>query len=112
MTGSSDHISRVADSLIRIEMELRQLGVWEPSSPPAEALQSTQPFGIDRLAFNQWLQFVFIRRMKVLIEAGYPLPEVSGMAPMAEEHFNGRQVSGQRLVNELSEMDRLLSGQR
>ncbi|TGN41937.1 YqcC family protein [Marinobacter confluentis] len=110
MAGSSDHISRVADSLIQIEIELRQLGVWEKKPPPAEALQSSQPFGIDQLEFTQWLQFVFISRMKVLIEAERPLPAVSGMAPMAEEHFRAREESGQRLIRELAEMDRLLSG--
>jgi len=110
MAGSSDHISRVADSLIQIEIELRQLGVWEREPPPPEALQSGQPFGIDRLEFTQWLQFVFISRMKVLIEAGRSLPQVSGMAPMAEEHFRARQESGRGLINELAEMDRLLSG--
>lgn len=110
MAGSSDHLCRVADSLIRIEIELRQLGVWESEAPPAEDLQSTQPFGLDRLAFTQWLQFVFIRRMKVLIEGDSPLPQVSGMSPMAEEYFRSQGASGQRLIQELAEMDRLLSG--
>jgi uncharacterized protein YqcC (DUF446 family) len=110
MSGSSDHIARVADSLIQIEMELRRLGVWESQPPPAEALQSTQPFAVDRLAFTQWLQFVFIRRMTVLIEENRPLPQVSGMAPMAEEHFRARPESGKSLIDELAEMDRLLSG--
>lgn len=111
MAGASDHISKVADSLIRIEIELRQLGVWESEPPSVEALQSTQPFGIDRLAFTQWLQFVFVGRIKVLIEEGHPLPQVSGMAPMAEEYFLTRKESGKRLINELADMDQLLSGE-
>lgn len=111
MAGSPDHISRVADRLIQIELELRQLGAWESEPPPSDALQSEQPFGVDRLEFTQWLQFVFIRRMKELVEQGEPLPQVSGMAPMAEEHFRPREESGQSLINELAEMDRLLSGQ-
>ena len=110
MAGSPDQTSRVADSLLRIEMELRRLGLWENEQPSTEALQSTQPFGIDRLALNQWLQFVFISRMKILVEQDQSLPPVSGMAPMAEEYFRGRQESGRRLIDELAEMDRLLSG--
>jgi|AntRauTorcE11898_2_1112593.scaffolds.fasta_scaffold76856_1 uncharacterized protein YqcC (DUF446 family) len=106
---SAAHVSRVADRLIRIEIELRRLGVWETERPPEEALQSDQPFGIDRLAFTQWLQFVFLSRMKRLIEEGHRLPAVSGMAPMAEEHFRARAASGEKLINELAEMDRLLS---
>jgi len=112
MAGASDHIARVADSLIQIEIELRQLGVWESEPPPSEALQSTQPFAVDRLEFTQWLQFIFIRRMTMLIEQQRPLPRVSGMAPMAEEHFSSRPESGQNLIDELAEMDRLLSGGR
>ena len=110
MAVEYDYVARVADSLIQIEIELRRIGAWEEESPPPEALQSTQPFGIDRLEFTQWLQFVFIARMKTLIEAGKPLPAVSGMAPMAEEHFNGREESGEAVISELEEMDRLLSG--
>lgn len=112
MADSSDHVSRVADSLIQIEIELRQMDVWESHPPPEDALRSTQPFAIDRLEFTQWLQFVFISRMKVLIEEGQPLPQVSGMAPMAEEHFAARAESGEKLIDELAEMDRLLSGER
>lgn len=110
MSRSSHRISEVADGLLRIEMELRQLGVWEAEAPPPEAFQSTQPFCIDTLVFTQWLQFVFIERMKVLVEQGHPLPAVSGMAPMAEEHFRGRTESGDGVVRALEDMDLLLSG--
>ncbi|MBL3558114.1 MULTISPECIES: YqcC family protein [Marinobacter] len=111
MARQSDHTARVADSLLQIEIELRRIGAWEPDPPPEEALQSTKPFAVDTLEFTQWLQFVFIYRMKVMIESGHALPEVSGMAPMAEEHFRGRSEPGQGLIRELAEMDRLLSGQ-
>ncbi|MDK8465117.1 YqcC family protein [Marinobacter sp. SS13-12] len=111
MARPSDHTARVADSLLQIEIELRRLDAWETDPPPDEALQSTKPFAVDTLEFTQWLQFVFVYRMKVLIENGHPLPEVSGMAPMAEEHFRGRSEPGHSLIRELAEMDRLLSGQ-
>lgn len=110
MSDSSDQIGQVADSLLRIEIELRQLGLWDEEPPSPEALQSTQPFCIDTLEFTQWIQFVFVERMKVIIENDHPLPAVSGIAPMAEEHFRGRPESGEGLVRELEEIDRLLSG--
>ena len=111
MARGADHPARVADSLLQIEIELRRIGAWETDPPPSEALQSTKPFAVDTLEFTQWLQFVFVSRMKVMIENGHPLPAVSGMAPMAEEHFRGRAESGHGLIRELAEMDRLLSGQ-
>lgn len=105
-----DQVALVSDSLLRVEVELRRLKVWSDQEPAPEALQSTEPFCIDTLEFTEWLQFVFIVRMKVLIESGHPLPAVSGMAPMAEEYFRGRAVAGAALIRELEEMDRLLSG--
>ena len=110
MANPHDHTARDADSLLQIEIELRRIGVWEREPPPPEALQSTEPFAVDCLEFTQWLQFVFVSRMKVLIEGGHPLPQVSGMAPMAEEHFRCRREPGDGLIRELEEMDRLLSG--
>lgn len=106
----SNRVDQVSDSLLRIEIELRRMDVWEASPPPEHAFQSTQPFCLDTMEFTQWLQFVFLQKMKALVEAGQPLPTVSGIAPMAEEHFRGRAQSGQRLVEALEEMDRLLSG--
>ena len=110
MTESDSRVARVADSLLRIEIELRRLGAWESEPPPAEAFRSDKPFCLDTMAFTQWLQFVFVDRMKVLIEGGHRLPEGSGIAPMAEEHFRGRPESGRALIRELEVMDRLLSG--
>ena len=109
MTESGNPVGQVADCLLNIEMELRQLGLWESEPPPDEAFQSAQPFCIDTLEFTQWLQFVFVARMKVIIEERHPLPAVSGMAPMAEEHFRGRPESGQSLIQALEEIDQLLS---
>ncbi|HLV76413.1 MAG TPA: YqcC family protein [Marinobacter sp.] len=109
MNQNQQHLHQVTDSLLRIETELRQLGLWQADPLPAEAFLSTQPFCLDTMNFGQWLQFVFLERMKVLVETGQPLPVTSGIAPMAEEYFRGRPESGQGLIRALEEMDRLLS---
>lgn len=103
--------NQVADSLLRIEIELRALNLWSCTEPPDEALQSTQPFAVDTLLFTEWLQFVFLPRMKNIIEADGPLPTSSGIAIMAEEHFRGQALSGDALIRELTVIDRLLSRQ-
>ncbi len=110
MSNQNSQLNQVADSLLQIEVELRRLGAWEAEPPPREAFQSDKPFCLDTMEFTQWLQFVFVERMKVLIENGHPLPSVSGIAPMAEEHFRGRPETGHGLIRELERMDKLLSG--
>lgn len=110
MNEEGRRLDQITDSLLQIEVELRKLGEWQSDVPPAEAFESTQPFCLDTMDFTQWLQFVFIERMKQLVEADMPLPSASGIAPMAEEHFRGRSQSGAGLIRVLVEMDTLLSG--
>lgn len=101
--------AHVADGLLAIETELRRMGYWENESPASEALNSAQPFCMDTLTFHQWLQFIFLPRMKVIIEQDMALPAVSGIAPMAEEFFRNEPESGSALINELARIDSLLS---
>ena len=104
-----DQQQQVADGLLHIEMELRRLRLWASDSPSDEALASAVPFAVDTLLFTEWLQFIFLPRMKALLENDAPLPTVSGMAPMAEEYFRGVRHDGGQLIRLLQTMDRLLS---
>lgn len=110
MSASPEVFSDVAYCLLNIEAEMRRIEVWSSEPPSEQALASTQPFCIDTLAFTEWLQFVFLVRMKVIVEQGRGLPDVSGIAPMAEEYFRARPEPGERLVRELEAIDRLISG--
>ncbi|MEX2961369.1 YqcC family protein [Microbulbifer sp. TYP-18] len=97
----------LADQLLRLEAELRRLKLWSLERPTAEALASTEPFCLDTLTLPQWLQFVFLPRMRQLVESGQPLPQRCGIAPVAEEFFEN---SGRfhALIEQLREIDRRL----
>ncbi|MGO1748992.1 MAG: YqcC family protein [Marinobacter sp.] len=110
MADSGSVVVQIADGLLGVEMELRELELWESERPPEEAFQSTEPFCLDTLNFTQWIQFVFLERMKLIIENEHALPSGSAIAPMAEECFRSRPESGQRLIRELEHIDQLLSG--
>ncbi|MEK1905379.1 MAG: YqcC family protein [Pseudomonas sp.] len=103
-------IPAVADQLLLIERELRVLGLWGAVAPSAEALASEQPFCVDTLSFDEWLQWLFLPRMKGLLETGGPLPAASGIQPMAEESYKGREAEMQGLLRLLGEFDRLIGG--
>ncbi|RYZ86942.1 MAG: YqcC family protein [Moraxellaceae bacterium] len=105
---SLKHIT-VAEILMDIEKELRDLQLWESASPSAEALASTQPFAIDTLNFPQWLQFIYIPRLYMMVEQRLPLPGVSGVKPMAEEYFQVLNLNSAVLILHLGRMDKLLS---
>lgn len=102
-------LAELADHLLAIERELRLAGLWTKQAPSPEALASDQPFCIDTLAFEQWLQWVLLPRMKVLLEAGLPLPGASGVAEMAEMVWAARPEVPAALFIALQHFDRLLA---
>lgn len=102
------HIA-VAEILIDIEKELRVLQLWEAEPPSAEALASSQPFAVDTLSFTQWLQFIFIPRIYMMIEAEAPLPGNCGVAPMAEQYFSVLNIHSAPLIAHLQKVDSLLT---
>lgn len=105
-----ERITLLAENLLLIERELRLQGWWNDSPPSESALASQAPFCVDTLAFEQWLQWIFLPRMKELLEMAAPLPAVSGMKPMAEIAFREVPVQATRLIELLETMDAHLSG--
>ena len=108
--AGSVHIA-VAELLIDIEAQLRQLGLWEREPPPPQALASDQPFSVDTLTLPQWLQFIFLPTLYRLLAEGQPLPGRCGIAPMAQEYFRGLALASATLEQTLLKMDRMLSGE-
>jgi uncharacterized protein YqcC (DUF446 family) len=105
----ASRLSLIADQLLLIERELRGLGWWQLESPSEQALGSQQPFCVDTLAFEEWLQWIFLPRMKQLIEASAPLPKVCGIQAMAEQTYAVGPKT-RELIRLLGEVDRLISG--
>lgn len=101
--------TEIAEVLIDIEAQLRQLGQWDKVPPSEVALASDLPFCVDTLTLPQWLQFIFLPTVYRMMEAGEPLPARSGIAPMAEEYFRGTGLRSADLEAALLRMDALLS---
>jgi uncharacterized protein YqcC (DUF446 family) len=101
--------TEVAEVLIDIESELRQLGLWDRIPPSTLALASDQPFCVDTLTLPQWLQFIFLPTFYQMLETGQPLPARCGIAPMAEEFFKGGGLPTSALEEALQRIDNLLS---
>ena len=101
--------SAIADHLLLIESELRALNLWSLNVPSTEALSSIEPFSVDTLAFEEWLQWIFLPRMKLILEENHPLPSASGILAMAEMVFAQRTEPSEKLLALLAEFDRLIS---
>jgi uncharacterized protein YqcC (DUF446 family) len=103
-------VPAIAQQLLLIERELRLQGWWDEQPPSDQALASQQPFCVDTLAFEQWLQWIFLPRMKYLLESGAALPEACGIQPMAEQVYGERSEQAQVLIRLLGEFDQLICG--
>ncbi len=103
-----DEVERVVAAM---EWQMRALGIWSDEAPSAQALASTAPFCYDTLQFDQWLQWVFLPRIRALLEQGSQLPGKSDIAPLAEVWFIEQEMAeeAEELVQLIRDFDRLLS---
>lgn len=74
----------LASLLIDLEYELRRAQLWGDTPPSASALASSEPFCVDTMDFQDWLQFVFLPRMGTLLANQQALPSQCNIAAMAE----------------------------
>lgn len=102
----------VAKLMLDVEAQMRSMHLWSETRPNERALASDQPFAVDTLSFEQWLQFIFIERTQALIQYNMDLPTSCAIAPMAEEALpqalNRREV----LIELIGEIDELLNSDR
>ena len=83
-----DHFNhQLAQLILEIEAELRRCGLWESPAPEPRALQSLVPFCHDSMQFEQWLRWVFLVKMKRVVEGLEECPSSSEIAPLAEYRF-------------------------
>ncbi|MCG7545161.1 YqcC family protein [Pseudoalteromonas sp. MM17-2] len=80
----------ITQLLTQLQGELANAGLWQDKPVAEHLLQSSQPFCVDTLRFEQWLQFVFIPKMRALIHAKHPLPSAIALTPMAEVYWSGQ----------------------
>ena len=100
---------RIADILLEVESTLRTNGKWEPDQPSAEELTSSIPFCMDTLKFEQWLQWVFLPRMKTTLEETRPLPAKSDIFTYAKEYLHWDDPSTDNLLMLIKRFDDLIT---
>ncbi|ATC95220.1 YqcC family protein [Pseudoalteromonas tunicata] len=93
--------------LDNLEHNLKKHQLWQQELPSLDALNSSAPFCCDTLAFEQWLQFIFIPKMRQLIALNIPLPASMTLLPMAEQSWQAKLSQYQDLLEIISGFDQL-----
>ncbi len=101
--------SALARLLTALEQALKVAGEWHSQPPAPAALASQAPFCIDTLSFTQWLQFVYLERMQVLVIKRKPLPKTSDVASMAALYFAGQGGEKHPVSCAIAEIDNFIT---
>lgn len=94
--------------LQELEATMKQCQLWNTTPPAPEAFLSKEPFCVDTMSFTEWLQWVFIGRLRALIEANSAFPKGSQVAILAEELWKD-QREADVLVPILTNIDTCLN---
>lgn len=98
---------QVSQVLAQINQEMIRLDLWQSILPPEEALQSSEPFCCDSLSFAQWLEFILLPKMNMLIASKLPLPGELLILPMAQESFKNIEIDTKHLLSLIARLDNL-----
>ena len=97
---------QLVDLLQQLEAQLQHHELWQQTMPSAEALQSTEPFAIDTLRPHEWLQWIFIARMRALVESNQPLPRGFSIEPYFAEAWK-QELHYSELLETIRTIDEL-----
>ena len=103
-----EYPQELATLLDQIEKELKLLALWEKNPPPPNAFESPNPFCFDTMSLPQWLQWVFIPRMRQTLALNVPLPAACQIAPVVELYFDDVCANRGQLVVLLEIFDALM----
>lgn len=98
----------ITAKLDEIEAEMRATGFWQATPLSPDQLASSAAFGADKMAFSQWLQFIFVPRVREAIAIDR-FPSSSAVGTQAIREFD-TDPKAARLVTLLAEFDALFPG--
>ena len=106
---AADKYQHLMNLLNELQTELKLAGLWSDTEPSKAPLSSIQPFGLDTLTFYEWLQFVFVKKLRLICDRRESLPDSSDVTTMAEEVFKSDEITAPAVIRILITVDRFIS---
>lgn len=101
-----DVYARAGKYMDELEAKMREAGCW-PDGPPPEPLEIRGAFGGENMAFEQWLAWVLVPRVREIIVEKGEFPASSEVGAYAVRALDGAPWGGE-LVDVLSRFDWLI----
>ena len=101
------NVDDILSILEQIETELKSLGLYGGplNRPNEEAFLSQMPFCLDTMDFHQWLEYVLIERLRLLIQNKQELPKSLLVHTAAQEYYRGSWYTYKDLIALLRQLD-------
>lgn len=99
-----DWLEEYLKAFDRIEKRLIELDLWSEKRPATEAFESTMPFCVDTLKLEQWIQFIFLPKMRRSVERNELPPGPAKLTPIAEEAFKETE-DAEKLIKAIQKFD-------
>lgn len=99
----------VTAELNELQSQMERKGLWQTLPPSPDKMMSVEPFSIDTLTFLEWLQWVYIARLRAIIEADAELPSGAQVYPYGEEAFKAAGIQADDILLTVKRLDQLLS---
>jgi uncharacterized protein YqcC (DUF446 family) len=93
-----------------LEAELKALSVWGAAPIAPEKLVDMGAFGSNTMAFEEWIQFILLKRIKQIIDEKDTLPSGSMVSTYAIREFDGN-TNYDNLMDLLRQLDDLSNGE-
>lgn len=117
---SMSNVMEIAKALDEIEQAMILHDLWNADvtkSPSPQAFESTVPFCLDTMPFENWLQYVLIDKLRdMLFRAQHDpsvLQDLSSLKlklhPVAEEYWRGQWREHRQLLLALRRLDDIFS---
>jgi uncharacterized protein YqcC (DUF446 family) len=88
MPAALELYARAGEMADRIEAELKRIGMWQEAPLPEDRFEDMGAFGYKTMAFEQWLQFVLLPRVRDIIASEDDFPEESEVGVYALRAFD------------------------
>lgn len=99
----------VRQSLFDIERALRESPFWQVVPPEDEAFNSTEPFCLDTMRPEEWLQWVFLPRMHAVLDSDLSLPAELALHPYFEDALEGTPEQTAAILLRIKQLDELFN---
>ncbi len=89
---------------LALELELKRLGRWQADPLPPEKLEHMGAFGENTMAFEQWIQFILVVRLRQMARQELEFPDSSNLGAYAVRAMDGDDEA-EHLRELLTEID-------